>query len=171
MKVATLLLLLLLILLAPSFAELYSGFALSAEVGLNTFGVTSIPVNFAGGVDVGYRLRDIAFTLGYSIEPFAELGGVQGPRLLVYYYTNPARQLSIRLGGGVNYFWRLAPFRWRLRENEPQVESMWTGQLDIMLGVKLLGPLNAAVDAAIFMPLEEKVGLTVRLFFGLVFQL
>ncbi|MCD4732856.1 hypothetical protein K8R78_01315 [bacterium] len=170
MKAATLLLLIA-ILLTPGWAESYSGFALNAEVGLNTFGVTSIPVNFAGGVDIGYRLEEVAFTLGYSIEPFAELGGVQGPRLLVYHYTSPARQLSIRLGGGVNYFWRLAPFRLGGKEEAPRVESMWTGQLNIMLGAKLVGPLNAALDAAIFMPLEEKVGLTVRLFFGLVFQL
>lgn len=170
MRVTTFLLLMV-VLLTPGWAGSYTGFALSVEAGLNTFGITSIPINFACGVDIGYRLDDVAFTLGYSIEPFAELGGVQGPRLLVYHYTNPARQLSLRLGGGVNYFWRLAPFRRGMDENAPRVESMWTGQLDIMVGAKLVGPLNAALDAAIFMPLQEKVGLTVRLFFGLVFQL
>ncbi|MCK4593493.1 hypothetical protein KAU45_03250, partial [bacterium] len=133
------------ILLSPvrSLSAPYTGFALSVEAGLSTYGLSNVPIAFSCALDLGYRLREVAFTLGYFAEPFAEMGGSQGPRLLVYYYTNPASQLFLRLGGGINYFWRLAPFNESADPELHQVRRLWSGELDIRVGVKLLGTLDA----------------------------
>jgi hypothetical protein len=156
---------------AASFAVSYTGFALSVETGLSTYGLSNVPVAFSCGLDLGYRLREVAFTLGYFAEPFAELGGGQGPRLLIYHYTNPAAQFSMRLGGGVDYFWRLAPFNSAADPERPQVRRLWAGELGIRVGVKLFGVLDAFLDSALLFPVGERVGLCVRMVFGLGYQL
>jgi len=146
-------------------------FALSTDVGLSTYGLSNVPAAFGCALDLGLRLEDVAFTLGYFAEPFAEMGGSQGPRLLVYYFTNPASQLFLRLGGGVDYFWRLAPFNRSADVRSPQVRRLWAGELGLRVGIKFLGPLDAFVDAALLFPVGERVGLSVRMVFGLGFQL
>jgi hypothetical protein len=155
--------------LAP--AASYGGFALSTEVGVSTYALSDVPANFSCALDLGFRLDDVAFTLGYNALPFAEMGGAQGPRLLVYYFTNPASQLFLRLGGGVDYFWRLAPFNRAADVLQAQVRRLWAGELGLRVGIKFLGPLDAFVDAALLFPVGERVGLTVRMVFGLGFQI
>jgi hypothetical protein len=146
-------------------------FALSTDVGLSTYGLSNVPAAFGCALDLGLRLEDVAFTLGYFAEPFARMGGSQGPRLLVYYFTNPASQLFLRLGGGVDYFWCLAPFNRSADVRSPQVRGLWAGELGLRVGIKFLGPLDAFVDAALLFPVGERVGLSVRMVFGLGFQL
>ena|GEM_PF-2816253 len=146
-------------------------FALSADVGASTCALSYVPTAFSCALDLGFRLEEVAFTLGYFAEPFAEMGGVQGPRLLVYYFTNPASQLFLRLGGGVDYFWRLAPFNESADAQSPLVRRLWAGELGLRVGVKFLGPLDAFVDAALVFGVSERVGLTVRMVFGLGYQL
>jgi hypothetical protein len=160
-----------LILPALTLAASYDGFALSTEVGLSTYGLSNVPAAFSCALDLGCRLDEVAFTLGYFAEPFAETGGSQGPRLLVYYFTNPASQLFLRLGGGVDYFWRLAPFNRSTDVQLTQVRRLWAGELGLRVGIKLLGPLDAFVDAALIFPVSRRVGLSVRMVFGLGFQI
>ncbi|MCX7022670.1 MAG: hypothetical protein NTW26_10450 [bacterium] len=156
---------------ALTLAASFGGLALSTEVGVSTYGLSNVPAAFSCALDLGYRLDEVAFTLGYFAEPFAEMGGAQGPRLLVYYFTNPASQLFMRLGGGVDYFWRLAPFNESADAQSPQVRRLWAGELGIRVGIKFLGVLDAFVDAALIFPVGERVGLSVRTVFGLGYQL
>jgi len=156
---------------ALSLAASYGGFALSTEVGLSTYGLSNVPAAFSCALDLGYRLDEVAFTLGYNAFPLAEMGGAQGPRLLVYYFTNPASQLFLRLGGGVDYFWRLAPFNQSADNLLSQVRRLWAGELGLRVGIKFFGSLDAFVDAALLFPVSQRVGLSVRMVFGLGFQL
>jgi hypothetical protein len=143
-----------------------AGLALHLETGLASYALSDVPAAFSLGADLGYRTDSVAFTLGYSAEPFAEFGGVQAPRLQVYYFTNPAHPFSLRLGGGLDYYWRLSPFG-----NEKRAEGILGGRLGMQAALNLVDRLAVAVDAGLFFPLTDQVGLATRFLFALVYRL
>ncbi|MBD3399511.1 MAG: hypothetical protein GF399_04180 [Candidatus Coatesbacteria bacterium] len=143
-----------------------AGLALHLETGLASYALSDVPAALSLGADLGYRTDCVAFTLGYAAEPFAEFGGVQAPRLQVYYFTNPAHPFSLRLGGGLDYYWRLSPFG-----NEERAEGILGGRLGLQAALNLVDRLAVAVDAGLLFPLTDQVGLATRFLFALVYRL
>ncbi len=143
------------------------GPAFSAQTGLATYAVSEFPAAFTCSLELGYKTSSLAFTAGYGLEPFAEAGGAQGPRLNVYYYTNPYHPFSMRLGGGLEYFWRRAPFN----EDGGYAEDILAARLGLLAALQLFNGLSLGVDAALLAPLNRQVGLTSRIGFAIVYTL